>query len=83
MNPERFVYCLMKWPNKDSQNGHAYKDSYGDNKQNPRNCANSSLTCMDKRPIFGQNGKIGPKVVHSTPSATPHSGGTNTENRRF
>ena len=28
--PERYVYCLMKWPNKDSQNGHADKDSQSD-----------------------------------------------------
>jgi hypothetical protein len=37
--------------------------SYNDFELIPRNLFNSSPTCMDKRPIFGQIAEIGQKVV--------------------
>ena len=37
--------------------------SYGDFRLIPRNCAISSSTCVDKRPIFGQIAENGKKVV--------------------
>jgi hypothetical protein len=37
--------------------------SYGDFSPFPRKISNSSPTCMDKRPIFGQIAEIGQKVV--------------------
>ena len=57
--------------------------SYGDFLPIPRKNADSSHTCVDKHPIFGHIEEIGPKVVQTTPSMAPHSGGTNTEKRRF
>ena len=38
--------------------------SYGDFLPIPRKNADSSLTCMDKHPIFGQIGEKFPKFVH-------------------
>ena len=57
--------------------------SYGKFQPIPRNYAKYTSTCMDKRPIFGHIEEIGQNVVQTTPSTTPHSGATNTENRRF
>ena len=37
--------------------------SYVDFGQIPRNCAKSSLTCVDNGPNFGQIREIGQKVV--------------------
>ena len=37
--------------------------SYGDFQQIPRKISDSSPTCMDKRPIFGQIAEKGQKVV--------------------
>ena len=39
--------------------------SYGDFGLIPRNQANYSSTCVDKRPIFGQIAENGKKVVHN------------------
>jgi hypothetical protein len=39
--------------------------SYGDFQQIPRNFANSSSTCVDNGPNFGQIGETGQKVVQS------------------
>ena len=39
------------------------KQSYGDFSLIPNNLAKSSLTCMDKRPIFGQIENNSKKVV--------------------
>lgn len=38
--------------------------SYDDYQLIPKNQANSFSTCMDKRPVFGQIGEKGQKVVH-------------------
>ena len=46
--------------------------SYGDFGLIPRIFANSSQTCMDKRPISRQIAETGHKVVQTTPSTTPH-----------
>ena len=37
--------------------------SYGDYPLIPKICPNSSSTCMDKRPIFGQIAEIPSKIV--------------------
>ena len=39
--------------------------SYGDFGLIPRNIANSSLTCVDNDPNFGQIGETGQKVVQT------------------
>ena len=39
--------------------------SYDEFGQIPRNCAISSSTCMDKRPIFGQIDKNPSKIVQT------------------
>jgi hypothetical protein len=39
--------------------------SYGDFQLIPRNIANSSSTCVDKRPNFGQIGETGQKFVYN------------------
>ena len=39
--------------------------SYGDYPLIPKICANSSPTCMDKRPIFGQIDKNPSKIVQN------------------
>ncbi len=38
--------------------------SYGEFGLIPRNIAKSSITCVDKRTIFGQIGEAGHKVVY-------------------
>jgi hypothetical protein len=45
--------------------------SYGEFQPIPRNIANSSPTCMDKRPIFGQIAETGQKVVQRNEKGSP------------